>query len=139
MRFEFSAGGVVFKKEKDKTFILVGQHSGHHGWVFPKGIIGDKKKYEKKEETAVREVKEETGIEAKIIKPVEPVTFWYVFEKEKVKKTVYYFVMEYIAGDTKDHDWEMEKVEWIPMEKVEETLTFKSDKKVWQEAKGLIE
>ena len=54
MRFEFSAGGIVYKKEKSEVFILVAQHSSHHGWVFPKGLIGDHVKNEGKEETALR-------------------------------------------------------------------------------------
>lgn len=139
MKFEFSAGGVVFKKEGPKTLILVAQHSQHHGWVFPKGLIGDKKKGEKKEETAVREVKEETGIIAKILSPFEPVTYWYVFEGEKIKKTVYYFLMEYAGGDTKNHDFEMENVEWLEKGEVENRLTYPSDKKVWQEALKMLE
>lgn len=143
MRFEFSAGGIVYKpvrqaQGKKEILILVAQHSQHHGWVFPKGLIGDKKEGEKKEETAVREVKEETGIDAKIVKPLTPVTYWFVFKTEKIKKTVYYFLMEYVSGDTKNHDFEMEEVEWVPMEYVENKLTYKSDKEVWEKAKKLI-
>lgn len=135
MKFEFSAGGVVFKKEGDKTFILLAQHSGHHGWVFPKGLID---KGEKKEETASREVEEETGIKGTIIRPLEPIEFWYVFEGEKIKKTVYYFLMAEAGGDIEKHDHEMEKVEWITAEEVENRLTYKSEKEVWEEARKLI-
>lgn len=143
MRFEFSAGGIVYKKqetknEKQEILILVAQHSQHHGWVFPKGLIADHVKGESKEETAVREVKEETGIIGKIVKPLEPVTYWYVFDGEKIKKTVYYFIMEYVKGNTKNHDFEMENVEWIPENEVENKLTYKSDKQVWKEAKKLL-
>lgn len=139
MKREFSAGGVVFKKENGSTFILVSQHSGHHGWVFPKGFIGDKKAGESKEETAIREVKEETGVDGKIIKPLTPVTYWFQMDGEKHQKTVYYFIMEYVGGDIADHDWEMEDVEWLLPAEVEKRLSFKSDKKVWEEAKTIIE
>jgi len=144
MKLEFSAGGIVFKREetnnrRQTTMILVAQHSQHHGWVFPKGLIGDHKKGESKEETAIREVKEETGVVGEIIKPLTPVTYWYVFEKEKIKKTVYYFLMKYVSGDISKHDMEMENVEWIPLEEVEKRLTYKSDKQVWQEAKKQLE
>ena len=126
--------------------ILVSQHSQHHGWVFPKGFIGDKIESESKEETALREVKEETGVDAKILKLLAPVTYWYVLEndpstgsgREKIKKTVYYFLMEYISGDITKHDHEMENVEWLPVSEVEKRLTYKSDKQVWQEAKLAI-
>lgn len=138
MKFEFSAGGVVYKKEDGGIFVLVCQHSQHHGWVFPKGLIGDKKEKETKEETAIREVQEETGIIGEIEKDVTPITYWYVFNGEKIKKTVYYFLMKHIGGDINNHDFEMEDVEWLPMQKIEERLTYKSDKQVWNEAKNLI-
>lgn len=139
MKFEFSAGGVVFKKESGKTLILVAQHSQHHGWVFPKGLIGDHEKGETKETTALREVEEETGIIARIVKPLSSIFYWYVFEGEKIKKTVYYFLMEFVSGDTKNHDHEMENVEWLSTEEVEKRLTYKGDKAVWQVAQKLIE
>ncbi|OGH14249.1 MAG: hypothetical protein A2860_02825 [Candidatus Levybacteria bacterium RIFCSPHIGHO2_01_FULL_37_33] len=146
MKLEFSAGGIVVKEEANKMFILVAQHSQHHGWVFPKGLIEKKESgirnqesgRETKEEAALREVEEETGIKSKIIKPLQPVTYWYNFEGSKIKKTVYYFLMEYVSGDTKNHDWEMENVEWIDIDEVENKLTYKSDKQVWQEAKKEI-
>lgn len=134
MKLQFSAGGVVYKDKK----VLLAQHSQHHGWVFPKGLIGDHVEGEDKETTAIREVKEETGADAKIIKTLTPVTYWFVFEGEKIKKTVYYFLMEYTGGDITKHDHEMENVEWLSKEKVEERLTYKSDQKVWQEAQRLI-
>ncbi|HVF69072.1 MAG TPA: NUDIX domain-containing protein [Xanthomonadales bacterium] len=147
MKFEFSAGGIVYKRETMRKnnsrnhaktiLILVAQHSQHHGWVFPKGLI-DAHKKETREEAALREVEEETGVIGKILKPLSPVTYWYVWEKEKIKKTVYYFIMEYLSGDIAKHDMEMENVEWIPTDGVEERLTFKADKKVWQEAKRLM-
>lgn len=141
MKFEFSAGGVVYKREGGeggRTSILVAQHSQHHGWVFPKGLIGDHVKGEKKETTALREVKEETGISGKIIRELAPVTYWYQFEGEKIKKTVYYFLMEYLSGDIKNHDHEMENVEWLDINQIEGRLTYKSDKIVLQEAKKIL-
>jgi 8-oxo-dGTP diphosphatase len=137
MRFEFSAGGIVYKKNGSIN-ILVSKHSGHHGWVFPKGLIGDKKEGEKKEETAIREVEEETGIIGEIEKELTPVAYWYQWEGEKVKKTVYYFIMKASGGDINNHDDEMEEVEWIPAEEVENRLTYPSDKRVWKEAREFI-
>jgi|SRR3989344_6258126 len=149
MKFEFSAGGIVLRKtqaisskpqsSKKKLEVLVAQHSQHHGWVFPKGLIGDHVKGEKKEDTAIREVKEETGIDTKIIKELKPVTYWYVFNKETIKKTVYYYIMEYLGGSFEERDHEMENVEWLTPDKVEERLTYKSDKEVWRQAKKIIE
>jgi 8-oxo-dGTP pyrophosphatase MutT (NUDIX family) len=140
MKFEFSAGGIVYKKEGGQTLILVSQHSGHHGWVFPKGRIGDKEenKNQTKEETAIREVEEETGAIGEIEKELTPATYWYVWEGERRKKTVYYFLMKFKGGDITKHDWEMENVEWIPKNEVEKRLTYPSDRKVWNEAEKLV-
>lgn len=147
MKFEFSAGGIVYKykdstkeKRKDNILILVCKHSYHHNWVFPKGLIGDKEenKTQSKEETAVREVKEETGVEGKIESQISPVEFNYKWENEEIKKTVYYFIMQYIDGDITQHDDEMEDVEFIDYNDVLERLKYDSDKKAWMEAKKLI-
>ena len=136
MKFEFSAGGIVFKKERGQLYILVSQHSQHKGWVFPKGLIGDSEETrgEKKEITAVREVKEETGADAEILKPVTPITFWYVWEGEKRKKTVYYFIMKFTGGDITQHDDEMQAVEWLLENEVLDRLTYKGDKDAFKEA-----
>ncbi|MBI1919129.1 hypothetical protein HYS29_00895, partial [Candidatus Microgenomates bacterium] len=72
------------------------------------------------------------------IKPLSPVTYWYQLEGNKIRKTVYYFLMEYVGGDITKHDHEMENVEWLPMSDVEERLTYKSDKEVWREAKKIL-
>jgi 8-oxo-dGTP pyrophosphatase MutT (NUDIX family) len=138
MKLEYSAGGIVFKKNGENIVILLGQHSSHHGWVFPKGLIGDHIENESKEETALREVEEETGAKGKIVQPLQSVTFHYEWKREKRKKTVYYYLMEYIGGDINKHDWEMEKVEWVLEDKVLDKLTYESDKKVWQQARLLI-
>lgn len=133
---ETSAGGIVYKKENNHLYILVSQHSGHHGWVFPKGIVGDEKKEETKEEAAVREVKEETGIEGRILASLPPITYFYRLEGETIRKSVFYFLMEFVSGDFSQHSWEMEKVEWEPLEKVEERLTYKSDKEIFGKARA---
>lgn len=141
MKGEFSAGGIVFKKiQSSKSKVqnllwLVCQHSHHKGWVFPKGLIGDNIKKESMEEAAVRETEEETGVKAKIIaKLTNPAKYYYKFDGELIKKTVYYFLMEFIGGDIESHDEEMQSVEWLPTAEVEKRLSYKSDKKAFKEA-----
>jgi 8-oxo-dGTP diphosphatase len=144
MTREFSAGGIVYKKSeirnpKSEIKWLVCQHSQHKGWVFPKGFIGDHIQGESTENTAVREVKEETGVDAKIIKKlVKPATYFYVWKGEKRLKTVTYYLMEYISGDITDHDFEMSAVEWLPEDEVLERLTYKSDKEAFRSVLDII-
>lgn len=140
IKYETSAGGVVFKLPKDfnknlsleNVEWLVVQHSGHKGWVFPKGLVGDYKKEEDPKEAALREVKEEGGVEAKIVDE-DPVMskYTYKWEGQLVKKTVYYYLMEYLSGNPEDHDWEVSQAEFLKTPQVLERLTFKSDKEVF--------
>lgn len=139
MTRESSAGGIVYKKQKPTTLWLVCQHSQHKGWVFPKGFIGDRIEGESIEDTALREVKEETGIAAKIIKKLKDTAgYFYVWKGEKRFKTVHYFLMSYVSGDINDHDFEMQDVEWLKEADVRERLTYKSDKKAFEEALKLL-
>lgn len=132
-RNETSAGGIVYKKVKGKFLWLTTQHSQHKGWGFPKGLIGDKVRNEPMEEAALREVEEEGGVKAKIIhpKPVE-VNYMYRFNEYLVKKTVYYFLMEYVSGDPADHDWEVSDAKFLPQEEIKEILSYKTEKEAFE-------
>jgi 8-oxo-dGTP pyrophosphatase MutT (NUDIX family) len=138
MKKQFSAGGVVFRKSADTIQILMGKHSQSHAWVFPKGLIGDKIDNEGTEETALREVEEETGVLGKIIAPLTPKEYWFMWEGEKIHKTVSYFLMEFISEDKSKKDDEMEEVGWITFDEVGQKLKYPSDKKIWEEAKQLL-
>ena len=128
---EFSAGGVVYKNDK----WLVCKHSGYHKWGLPKGLIEEG---ESLKTTAVREVEEECGIKTKVVAKIpEPERYVYTFDGVKVYKQVNYFLMEYVSGDIKDHDWEMEEVEWSSFVKARERLDFPAAKKVLDKAKSL--
>src|SRR5690606_17118418 len=139
MKQEYSAGGIVLKKEHNKISVLMAQHAQHHGWGFPKGHIGDIVVGESKEETAVREVKEETGIDAKIIERSNDETYAYTWKGENGKKTVYYYIMEYLGGSFDDRDHEMESVEWVLLDKVEDRLTYDNAKKMFRQILPQVE
>lgn len=128
---EFSAGGIVYSCSKKGIKILLAQHSFHKGWVFPKGLIGDTQE-ESKEDTAVREVKEETGIDAEIVESVKPRSYWYHMKGKKRRKTVYYFLMRHLGGDPSQHDAEMQAVEWLPIDEVCARLTYKGDRAIFE-------
>ena len=151
---ETSAGGVVFKRlttndRRQTTLWLITQHSLNKSWGFPKGLIGDNEKNEPMESAALREVNEEGGVKAKIIhtKPVV-VKFNYEWsgsphgktskEMMLVHKTVYYYLMEYVSGDPKDHDWEMMDAKFLSEAEVKKTLTYPSDKQAFDEVLKLI-
>ncbi|MCL5676112.1 MAG: NUDIX domain-containing protein [Patescibacteria group bacterium] len=132
---EFSSGGIVYRNVSGKTEWLVVQHSQHKGWIFPKGLIGDTKDGETAKETAVREVEEEGGINAKIVLDKPFVTnYFYTFNGQKIFKTVSFYLMEYLSGDTNDHDWEVLDAKWLSTGDVRKTLTFPADKQLFAKA-----
>jgi 8-oxo-dGTP diphosphatase len=135
MKREFSAGGIVFNANEQ---VLITQHSSNHYWGFPKGIIDPG---QTSKEAAVREVREEGGIEAEIIAKVGDSKYTYTFksdskihnlklpeEGEKIFKVVTLYLMKYISGDVKDHDWEVSEAKFVDPEEALKTLSFSQDK-----------
>ena|SRR3989344_6760596 len=129
MKREFSAGGIVFNS---KGQVLVTQHSSNKHWSFPKGHI---EKGQSSKEAGLREVKEEGGIEAKIIEKIGDNKYMYKNkEGENVFKIVVLFLMEYISGDIKDHDWEVSEAKWVTPEDALGILSFSTDKQLLKKA-----
>lgn len=137
---ETSAGGIVYKKNDGPLLWLMTQHSQHKGWVFPKGLIGDTNINEKMEDAALREVEEEGGVKARIINPHPvKVSYSYVWNDIQVDKTVYYYLMEYVSGDPKDHDWEMMDAQFVNEEVIMKTLSYPSDIQAFEEILEMME
>jgi 8-oxo-dGTP pyrophosphatase MutT (NUDIX family) len=102
---------------------------GEDVWTLPKGTPEEG---ETPEQTAVREVREETGIEAEIIGPLEDITYWFVSAKDQARfrKTVHYFLMRAVGGDTSLHDHEVEEVRFVPVREAPRHMSYPSDRKV---------
>jgi bis(5'-nucleosidyl)-tetraphosphatase len=135
---EFSAGGVVYRKRKNGEIEwLICRASSHHKWVFPKGII---EKGEEAEETALREVEEETGIKAKIVARIKLLEkYVYQLKGTLILKNVVYFLMEFLPGEVKNPDFEVEEIAWLPYEQALKKLEFEGTKKVLGVAQKLLE
>ena len=157
----FSAGGIVLRlrsgstvlrlrsgstigKGKSEWEVLVTQHSGHRGWDFPKGHI---ETGETSEQAALREVEEETGVRARILEKVGQTQYFYFDppsheasegKRQRVFKTVTFFLMEYISEGEATTAFEVSDKVWLPLDEVSSKLTFKDTKKLWEEAKGKI-
>ncbi len=122
---EHSAGGVM--AEAGKVLLVRTQNlKGEEVWTFPKGLV---EPGERPERTALREVFEETGYEAEILAPLGSVTYWFVRNGKRVKKTVDWFLMRPLRR-VKDPDWEVLGVEWVPLEEAEQRLRYKSDREL---------
>lgn len=125
MRREFSAGGVLFR---DDEVLLIKNPSGV--WSFPKGNV---EKGEKPEETAVREVLEETNVRGKVVDYVGEISYWYQLKGEKIFKRVKYYLMEYVEGEPRP-SWEVLDAKFFPVEKAREFLKYKGDKEIFRKA-----
>lgn len=127
MKFEFSAGGIVCKGEK-VLLIKTEDLKGNPVWTFPKGVI---EKGEKAKDAALREVREETGYDVKIVRLLEVVEYFFRREGELIKKSVKWFLMEPIKR-MEEPDWEVSEITWIKYDEAKELLTYKSDRKLIQ-------
>ncbi len=137
LKIQVSSGGVLFKKENNDIKIAIIKPKGKKILTLPKGLV---EKNESPEVTALREVTEETGLEGKIIKKIGDVSYWFYIKEEnaKAKKTVHFYLMEYLKGRPEDHDWEVEEVLWMPVDEAIKRVTYKTDREIIKKARELI-
>jgi 8-oxo-dGTP diphosphatase len=124
--FEFSAGGIV-RDGTNLLMVLVKNLEGQSIWTFPKGHI---EKGEKAEEAALREVKEETGYQCKIIEPFDRIQYWFKRERQLTKKTVTWFLMQAIEKTGTHDPKEIVETKWISITDAARLARYRSDKKI---------
>ncbi len=115
--------------------VICGRHSDGV-WGLPKGTPD---RGESLEEAALREVSEETGLEAAIVEKIDVVEYWFSLEGVRYHKWVHHYLMEATGGSTNDHDVEYDRVEWRPIESALKTLSFKNEIDIVAKARSLIE
>jgi len=94
-------------------------------WTLPKGTPNEG---ETVEQTALREVAEETGLQVRISAPLDSIEYWFVLSGTRIHKTVHYFLMEPTGGDLADHDHEFEEVRWVRFDDAPTLLTFDTER-----------
>jgi 8-oxo-dGTP pyrophosphatase MutT (NUDIX family) len=123
-----SAGGVVIRFEGSVPMFVAGcrrRERDSRTWTLPKGTPNEG---ETVEQTALREVAEETGLQVRISAPLDSIEYWFVLGGTRIHKTVHYFLMEPTGGDLADHDHEFEEVRWVRFDDAPTLLTFDTER-----------
>lgn len=100
-------------------------------WVLPKGTPDDG---ESAEQTALREVAEETGLDVRILSRIGAIEYFFTQDGTRIHKTVHFFLMEPIGGSLDAHDHEFEDVRWVPLEQASTLLTFPTERQIVEQA-----
>jgi 8-oxo-dGTP pyrophosphatase MutT (NUDIX family) len=138
VRDQTSAGGVVYRIVDGRPeVVLIGV--GQNRWQLPKGLV---ESGEKPERAAVREAHEEAGVESEVVDKIETIEYWFAGldggERVRFHKRVHLFLLRYLSGDPKDHDWEVNEARWFPLNEAVTQLTFASERGVADKARDLI-
>jgi 8-oxo-dGTP pyrophosphatase MutT (NUDIX family) len=139
---QVSAGGVAYRLFESGWQVAIVSVKPSRRWQLPKGIVDPG---ETPEQAALREVREEAGIETELIAPIETVEYWYVGEprrggSERVRfhKFVHFYLLKYLGGNVEDHDHEIAEARWVNPSEAIEMLAFKGEKAVVEKAVKLI-
>jgi 8-oxo-dGTP pyrophosphatase MutT (NUDIX family) len=121
---EFSAGGVVVRRFRGRVFAAI-VHVREGVVALPKGHPDEG---ESAAEAAAREVREETGVEGRLVEKLGDIRYWYSREGERVLKIVSFFLFRYRSGSVRNHDHEVESAAWMPLDEATERLSYKGER-----------
>ena len=134
-----SSGGIVVRYEAGRPQLVIGSRRRDRDgrtWTLPKGTP---KRGETAEETALREVGEETGLVVRITGPLRDIEYRFVQSGTRIHKTVHYYMMEPIGGDLARHDHEFDQVRWIDFAEAATMLTFETERALVADAADVLE
>ena len=129
----------MFRQQGSQVEVALIAVGEKNRWQLPKGLIGGG---ESPEETAVREVREETGVDAELLGLIDQVEYWYFAtergERVRYHKFVDFYLLRYTSGDVRDHDREVNEARWVEIGEAQRALAFKSEREVVARAAQLI-
>ena len=136
---EISSGGVVYRRHKGAVEIALIRVRDR--WCLPKGQVEEG---EGLQETALREVREETGLEGKNIAKLGDITYWYTNrtregETIRIFKRVYFYLIRWLKGDVSRHDDEVEEAAWFPIAKALGQIYHSTERDILKKAEALLD
>lgn len=133
-----SAGGVVYRNVDGTVEVVICGRAADGVWGLPKGTP---QSGESLEETAVREVTEETGLRVAIEAKIGQINYWFSRPQEsrRYHKTVHYYLMRSTGGSTDYHDHEFDQVEWHSVDEACALLTYENEVQTVRQAQQLIQ
>ncbi|MCK6626557.1 MAG: NUDIX hydrolase [Anaerolineae bacterium] len=136
---QVSAGGVVYRQcdqAIEVALISVGREAR---WQLPKGQVDSD---ESNESAAMREVREETGLETELVAFIDKIEYWYISKKQgrqvRFHKFVYFYLLHYKAGSVDNHDHEVNEARWVEIDQAYDLLAFVSEKKIMRQVKEMV-
>ncbi len=136
---QVSSGGVAFRREDGRVDIALISVGNEPRWQLPKGMIDPGETHEA---TAVREVREEAGIDTDLLEQLESIEYWFYAghypDRVRVHKTVHFFLLRYCAGSPSDHDHEVNEARWVEVDEATRMLTYETERQVVRRAKERI-
>ncbi len=131
--YEKSCGGIIFYKTKQNTKILLVKNNNGRYWSFPKGHIEDG---ETEQETAVREIKEETGLDVTIVKGFREISEYCPFGK--IRKRVVFFLARAFTDNVKIQEEEIDSYIWVDLQQARKLCTYDNDLRIIEKAETAI-
>ncbi|HET9201381.1 MAG TPA: NUDIX hydrolase [Dehalococcoidia bacterium] len=131
----FSAGGLIYREVEDLIEVVICGRRSENLWGLPKGTPMEG---ETVEQTALREVQEETGLEVEIEAPLGEISYWFTRPGVRYHKRVHHFLMRSTGGDPSLHDAEYDDVEWTPAQEAIRRLSYSNERMVVEKALSML-
>ncbi len=130
-RNEHSSGGAVISARNGAAHVALIATRGRTRWGLPKGAVAEG---ETSEQAALREVLEETGLQAEIVKPLDTIEYFFRAGDTLIRKRVDFYLMRYIDGELTPQLSEVDDVEWVELSEAIQRASFESERKLLETA-----
>src|SRR6476469_2031246 len=130
-RNEHSSAGAVISTRNGARYVALIATRGKTRWGLPKGAVAEG---ETSEQAALREVLEETGLQAEIVRPLDTIEYFFRAGDTLIRKRVDFYLMRYVGGTLTPQLSEVDDVEWVELSEAIQRASFDSERKLLEAA-----